>query len=201
MAKVDDKQIGVARIYCRSALELAEEAGPGVADRVKDELDELAKLMQSDAGFADFITSPLIDPEARAASLDKLFRNQLSDVLLDTLQVMNQKGRLEVLPTFVELYKQEHQSLRGKVDVYVTTSVPLKFKLRAKLKETLSKFLGKDPELIEEVDPAMIAGLIVRVDDLKYDASVRRQVAVLRAMLHDRASREIHLSHNAIDEK
>jgi len=198
MFRLDDKHIGVANVYCHAALRLAEEAGQ--ADELLGELVEIATLMQRDEAFADFVTSPLVDPEERAASLEKLFRGHTSDILVDTLQVMNHKGRLAVLPTLVELYRRAHQDLRGKVDVHVTTAVPLKLKLREKLKRTLAERLGKQSELTEEVDESLIGGIVVRVGDMKLDASVKRRIDDLRQIFHDRASHEIHLSRAVIQE-
>lgn len=195
--KVDDKHIGVARLYTLSLLGLAEKAGQ--ADDVRDELREIAGLLERDAPFADFVTSPLINPEARASSLDKLFRGRLSDVLLDTLQVMNEKGRLAVLPTMAELYRLEHQSLRGRVDVHVKTPVPLKIKLREKLKRALAELLGKEADLTVEVDDGLIGGMILKVGDLKIDASARSRIEGLRHALHDRVRRELDLSRKAIE--
>ncbi len=198
MSTLEDKHIGVARVYCRSVLALAEEAGQ--TDELLSELGEIAGLMERDATFADFLRSPLIDPDERAASLEKLFRGRASDTLVDTIQVMNKKGRLEILPTLVELFRREHQDLRGKVDVHVTTAVPLKFKLREKLKQALAEWLGKQAEITEAVDESLIGGIVVRVGDMKLDASVKHRVDDLRQVFHDRASREIHLSRAVIED-
>lgn len=198
MFRLDDNHIGVAGVYCHAALRLAEEMGQ--ADDLLVELVEIVSLMQRDEAFADFITSPLIDFEERAASLEKLFRGRTSDILVDTLQVMNKKGRLEILPTFAELYRRAHQDLRGKVDVHVTTAVPLKGNLREKLKRVLAGHLGKESELTEVVDESLIGGIIVRVGDMKLDASVASRIDDLRQIFHDRASHEIHLSRAVIQE-
>ena len=57
MPKVDDKHIGVARVYSRSLLALAEKKG--VADDVLEELGEIARHVDGDPRFASFISSPL----------------------------------------------------------------------------------------------------------------------------------------------
>ena len=190
MSKVNDKHRSVARVYSRSILELAE--AQGRSSELLDELGEIVALMDRDASFAAFVESPLIDTGERSKSLERLFRGKTSDLLVDALQVLNRKGRLEILPTLYETYRKDHQDHVGRVDVRVLTAVPLADELRARLRDELSRVLGKDANLIESVDPSILGGLVLRVGDKKVDASVGRQIRDLRHLVHQRASHQIH---------
>ena len=192
MPKVDDKQIGVARVYCRALLDLAEKQGK--ADDVLGELGELAKLAESDERFAEFIESPLVDPDDRSKAIEKMFRGRAADVLTDTLQVMNRKGRLAILPTMAELYYEEYEALRGRVDVHVTSAVELTDALRDRLTKTVAQSSGREVVLHEHVDESLIGGIVVRIGDQKYDGSVRHQIGHLREVFHERARQHIYQS-------
>lgn len=190
MPKVDDKQIGAARIYCRALLGLAEKNG--VADDVRAELGEIAKLVAESPRFAHFIASPLVDPHDRERTIEKIFRGRASDLLVDALQVMNRKGRLALVPTLAEVYREEHEALRGRIEVRVISAVALTGEARERLRQTLARSTGRQVALVETVDAALIGGMIVRVGDQKYDASVRHKIRTLRGLFDERARQHIY---------
>jgi F0F1-type ATP synthase delta subunit len=90
MDNIND-QLAITSVYAKALYALAMDADK-VAD-VRAELDELAKLVDADAEFAHFLSSAAVDIERRADSLEKIFRGKLSDLTLNTLQVMNRHGR------------------------------------------------------------------------------------------------------------
>jgi F-type H+-transporting ATPase subunit delta len=189
MASVDDRHFAVARLYAKAMLEVAEEQG--AAESLQEELEGLAAYLEGDADFADFLTSPLIDRRRRRDSLERLLRGHASDLLVDSLQVINAKGRLELFPTLVEAYRRELLALRGYVDVHVTTAVGLSDALRQRLRAAADKFTGRKARLVETVDPQILGGLVVRVENEKFDASIARALARLTTALDAHATREI----------
>jgi F-type H+-transporting ATPase subunit delta len=192
MPKLDDRHIGVARIYSRALLELAEKQS--VADVVLAELGEIAGLVERDERFAGFIASPLVDPDDRERFLEKVFRGRAADVLVDALQVMNRKGRLALLPTLAAVYHEDHEALRGRVEARVVSAVKLTEAASERLRRTLARSTGLTVDLVESVDPGLLGGLVVRVGDRKYDGSVLHKVRVLRAIFDERAKQHIYQS-------
>ncbi len=192
MSKADDKQMAVAQVYSRAMHDLAESKGEAAG--LLDELRELVGYIEQNPKFAAFVNSPMIDAEDRAQALERVFRGKASDLLVDSLQIINRKGRLTLLPAITEAYHLRHQEHLGRVDVRVTTAVPLGESLRGRLVSALSGHSGKQPVLIEEVDESLIGGIVLRVDDEKIDASVVHEIDRLHRALRDRAVHEIHRS-------
>jgi F-type H+-transporting ATPase subunit delta len=190
MASVDERNLGLGRLYARAILDLAEEQGQ--ADELLEELTGLAGYLEDHPELEVFFASPLVEEDARAATIEKVFRRRASDLLADALQVINRKGRLGALRAIAEAYRQELRDRRGMVDVTVRTAVPLSEALRARLSESLAGFTGKKPTLIEKVDPAVIGGMVVEVAGTKIDTSVASRLKDLGAALERRASEEIH---------
>lgn len=189
MTKVNDKEFAIARVYSRALLSLAEEQAQ--ADEVLEELRWLDEYVNTDESFGHFVSSPMIDEDARAQSLEKMFRGRLSDVMVDALQVINRKGRMALLPTIAEAYRQDHRDLRGRVDVHVTTAMPLDAGVRQRLTDAAAGYSGQKPILHEVVDPSLIGGIVLRIGDEKVDASVKNEVNRYQKMLLDLAAREI----------
>lgn len=190
MASVDDRNLGLGRLYAKAILDLAEEQGQ--AGELLDELTDLARYLESHPELEGVFGSPLIEAEARAGTIEKIFRGRASDLLVDALHVVNNKGRLGYLRAIAEAYRRELRDRRGMVDVNVRTAVPLTESLRAGLTDSLARFTGRTPALIEKVDPSVIGGLVVQVSGTKIDTSVASRLRDLGAALERRASEEIH---------
>ncbi|NJL30077.1 MAG: ATP synthase F1 subunit delta [Thermoanaerobaculia bacterium] len=194
MARLNEKEVAVARVYSRSMLDLATERGE--EESLLEELSGLRSYVESDSAIEHFFTSPLIDEAERRTKLEKLLRGHASDLLADSLQVLNQHGRLGILPTIVETYRLEYQERHGHVDVRVSSAVPLADDVRDQLRQTVARLVGREPDLVEEIDPSLIGGMVVRVGDRKIDASVAKDLRELRARLEERAVEEV-LRHRA----
>lgn len=188
--KPSEQEIAIARVYAQAALSLAE--AQGEADEILAELAGLSDLMDQNRGFEDFLISPLVDTGERRASLDRMGRGNMNEILLDTLQVMNNKGRSGLARALVEAYAQEYEALRGQVRVRVQTAVPLTEALRRHLQEAVSSYTGKTAKLEERVEPLLLGGLVVQVADRRIDTSVVKEIRGLEQRLLERASHEIH---------
>ena len=178
----------MARIYARSAFALADQQG--AAESLQDELEELVKQLDKEPALENFLTSPLVEIGERQQMLDRLFAGQMSEILLDTLQVMNRKGRSGLVRALAEAYRQEFEERTGRVTVTVRTAVALSESLRQQLLEATSRFTGREASLMETVDESLIGGMILLVGDQKIDSSVAKELRQLEAQFLDRASME-----------
>jgi F-type H+-transporting ATPase subunit delta len=192
MANVDDRDLQVGRLYAEAMLALAEKNGQ--ADALLEELRELVAFLDQNPKVEHFLSSPMVDEEARTRVIESLFRGKASDLLADSLQVINRKERLGSLRAIAEAYRIAYRELRGLMDVHVRTAVPLSDALRKRLTDTLAASTRRQPTLIEKVDPSMIGGLVIEIEGRKFDASVASRLKDLSAALLTRAAREIHRS-------
>ena len=190
MANVDDRDREVGRLYAEAILALAESKGQ--ADALLDELGELVDFLGQNPKVEHFLSSPMVDEEARSRVIESLFRGKASDLLADALQVINRKGRLGSLRSIAQSYRTALRDLRGWMDVHVRTAVPLTDALRKRLLDTLAASTHRQPALFEKVVPSMIGGLVIEIEGRKFDASVASRLQDLSAALLSRAARELH---------
>ncbi len=186
--KPNEQEVAVARIYARSAFALA--AAQGATESLQDELEELVKQLDREPALESFLSSPLVEVGERQQMLDRLFKGRMSEILLDTLQVMNRKRRSGLVRALAEAYRQELEDRTGRVTVSVRTAVPLTEALRQQLLEATARFTGRRATLTETVDESLIGGLILRVGDRKVDSSVARELRQLETQFLNRASQE-----------
>jgi F-type H+-transporting ATPase subunit delta len=190
MPSVSDKEITIARVYSGAMLRLAE--AKGEADAFLDELDELVALLDAHEDLDGFLASPMIDPDVRKVSIEKLFRGKASDLLVDALQILNDKERLDLIRAVAQTYRLDHAEMRGWVDASVRTAVPLSDALRAQLEEVVGRRTGMKGRLVEAVDESLLGGVVVQIGDEKLDASITSKLQRLGEALSERGSREIH---------
>lgn len=193
---VSDQELAISRVYADSILELAQKQGD--VDILQHELDELARHAEADSEFGAFLQSPTIDVDQRRLAIDKLFRGKCTDLLVDSLQVMNRKGRLSLVPALALSYRQVREELQGRVQVQVRSAMPLSDAHREALKAVVREQSGKEPDLVETLDAGILGGLIVQVGDKKLDSSVIRKLETLTSRLLERASKEIQGDHNYV---
>ena len=188
-AALDPQHLAVAGVYAEALLALA--AAEGREDVLLEELDGMVDLLDRQSDLERFLGSPLADPQQQGALLEKALRGRASDILVDTLQVMRRKGRLQLVRAVAATYRAQWLRLKGRVEVSVTTAVPLTAELRQALLEAANRATGKTAQILERVDPALLGGMVVRVGDQKLDRSVATEVARLGAALMARASSEL----------
>lgn len=187
-ATIDSRELAVARVYAFALLGLAEERG--LADELAAELEALAEEVSSDRALAGFLESPLVGDAERRAVLEKACRGRLQDLAVDTLQVMNRKGRLALVPALAVAYRRELDRRRGRVDVDVASAVPLSPSLRERLHAALARVTGRQPVLRERVDADLVGGLRLAIGDRRIDGSIAAQLRRLDTRLLERAPRD-----------
>jgi F-type H+-transporting ATPase subunit delta len=189
MATVDERSLGVARLYARSMLDVALEQG--TAADLGDELDAVVTGAERDEEFASFLMSPVLERDKRRRSLETMLRGRASDLLVDSLQVINRKGRMAILSQIVSEYHEAHRETLGQIEIRITSAVRLTDEQREDIRQRTKERTGKDTFLIEQVDPSLLGGLVVQVGDQKVDMSVRRDLQLLSSRFARRLSAEV----------
>lgn len=187
MAKEFVPGMDVADVYAAALFDLAREAN--TVDDVFGELTSLVELVESDPQIAAFFQSGAVDDDDRAQSLEKIFRGRLSDIVLNTLQVMNAHGRLGLLHPLRRSFQLRIEDARGQIEVVATSAIELDSTQRAEIERVAEQLSGKQPLVQYVVDPDVLGGLVLQVGDYRYDNSLRRHLHVARMQLLERSSR------------
>lgn len=190
MPSVSDPDFAVARVYSAAMLQLAESQGE--VDVLLEELRDFAARIDENAELRAFLSSPTVDMDVRRRTLETMLRGRYSDLLVDSLQVLNRKGRLGLIPSVAEAYALARDEFHGRVQVQVRTAAFLSVELRERIKDVVGRYTGKEADLVETVDESLIGGLVVQIGDQKFDTSVATRLKRLGGALRDRASQEIH---------
>jgi len=180
----------IAEVYAQSLLELATEQGKTA--EIDQEFAEFGAYLKIDPDFKTFITSRMIDEESRCQALDRIFQGGMSDLLLNTLQVINEKGRAELIGEVQRQYHLLYMKQEGVIDVQVTTATSMNDMLKNRVQLMMASHTGKKINLIEQVDAGVLGGLVLRVGDEQIDMSVAHQLERFHQTLVEHARQHIH---------
>ncbi len=189
MAGGSEKQGTIAAAWAEALIELA--AQDGREDAVLDELVTLVELYDADPELESILASPLTGGEIKRALLEKALRGRASDLLVDALQVMRRKGRLDMVRAIAVAYRVAWLRRKKRVEVRVTSAVPLSESLREELVRVAARRTAREPMLVERVDPELLGGLVVSIEDQKFDGSVATELTRIESSLLERGSREL----------
>ena len=169
----------IAKRYARALLEVALDKNDKNADpdTIERELSEIGALLESHPALANALSTPAIAAETRVAVLKEVISGQsLADATVNLLRLLTLRERMPVFGLIVEHYRKlllEHKRIQpGEV----TSAHPLNGRQQKRLSDGLGEALGKTMELTFSNDPKLVGGLVVRVGNRIYDASVIRQL-------------------------
>lgn len=172
--------IRVASRYAKSLLELAQEQK--VLDAVHTDMELFAEVCGKNRELVSLLRSPIVRGDKKRQILDKAFSgiNALTKLFMD---MVVKKGREPFLPLISKEFNRMYNELHNVATAVVTTATQLDAKVLADIRQVLESKTGKKIEMSTKVDPALIGGFVVRMDDKLYDASIVNQLKKIKKEL------------------
>jgi F-type H+-transporting ATPase subunit delta len=169
-----------ARRYAEAAFQVAER--DGTFETWRSELDA-AVSVAGDERALRVLANPAIPEERRAEALTALIGGQVSQPVLNPIQMLLRRGRIEELPRVAAEFRRLDDARQGITHATVTSAAPLTSDEVTALTERLEQSTGGRITLHVEVDASLLGGLIVRLGDRMIDGSVRGRLERLRTRL------------------
>jgi len=170
---------GSARRYAQAIFELSEKK---LIDDRQAELEKVTRLGQ-DADIIAYLDNPKINVADKVSLLhDGL--GEVTETVLKLIYLLISKGRVGMLPDIADEYRRLVDEYNGIERAEITTAVPIDDAGRLKLSEKLSDITGKKVIIeSENVNPDIIAGIIVKVAGKLIDGSTRGRLKELKKEL------------------
>lgn len=172
---------GVAKRYAQALYELAVEKNQ--LESLEKELLQIASVLETSEDLSKILYNPRVDAQEKIAFLEQLFKGQLSELTANFLGVVVEKSREMYLISMINEYVRLADEARNIAKATVYSAFKLNNKVLAQLKDKLAKITCKDTVLETVVQPELIGGIVVRIGDKVYDASVKNNLGRLRDQL------------------
>ena len=174
------KRDSAARRYAEAAFQVADRDGTVALWR--REL-EAAEMIVGQAVIGRTLANPAISLETRAAAIETTFGPVASRPVINLIQLMLRRGRIEDLPHVAAEFRRLDNAQKGITIAKATSAAPLSAAELKALTSRLEAFTGGTIELDVDVDPTLLGGLVVQVGDRLIDGSVRGRLERLRTQL------------------
>jgi F-type H+-transporting ATPase subunit delta len=187
-ADVDAEKI--AEVYAEAYLNAVTGQGGSIDDAVA-EFASLVDVLKSQPQFESVLASAMIATEEKIALLKKAIASAASPLFWNFLQIVAKRNRLDLLLPIFSQAQMLLDKRRKRIPVTITTATEVDSQLFATLSDKLRGILGGEPMIRSVIDPEVIGGLVVRVGDTVYDASVSTQLQNVCRQMIERSAQEI----------
>lgn len=145
-------------------------------DAFKDELTLLNDVFIREEKLLDILGHPRINKEEKKDMVDKIFQGSLSQEVFNFMYILIDKRResniLEIKKEYDKLYNEQKNIIK----VVARTAVPMEDEAKIKLSKVLGEKLEKTIELSNQVDPSIMGGVVLRIEDKLIDGSLKGQL-------------------------
>lgn len=168
----------LAKRYASALFSLAEENG--ALDAVATDLEATLKLLQESDDLRKMIASPLISKDEQTkAMLEVLKASGAHDLVQNFFGVVAQKRRLFASESIIHTFLELVSAYRGIKTAQVVSAKKLTATQLKNLEETFHQSLNATVNIIQEVDPSLIGGMIVKFGSRMVDSSVKTKLSKL----------------------
>jgi len=174
----------VAKRYAQAAYEAAiENGGNDVLASMVSGVEAFNAMQAESVDLQRLVANPAFKTEREGVVKALIEAAKLSKEASNLVRVLGANDRLDVLDDIVvELGRLRDEALSIE-RANVRSAVALDEAQQNALRDALGVRFGKKIELTVEVDADLIGGLVCEVGDVTFDASLRRQLEVVKEQL------------------
>jgi F-type H+-transporting ATPase subunit delta len=167
----------VAEVYARALFEAAREAD--VLDEVHEQLGQFADALNESQDLMRFFFSPYFSSEEKKDALARALTD--ADVRFQNfLEALIERHRMPVIFRIRGQFEQLWEDERSLLPVVLTSAVDLEEGTVRHIGEQVGKQTGRTVQLSSHVDPDILGGIVLRVGNFVFDASIRNRLEQLR---------------------
>jgi F-type H+-transporting ATPase subunit delta len=153
----------------------------GLIAEIGAQLQQHQALLQEHTHLQSILENPSVAIQVKTGIMTTIAeRTQPAPLLRNFLLLLMHKGRLQQLDAICMHYERMASDELHHVVAQVTTAVEMDAPQRQAVTQKIAAATQKEVQLETHVDPALIGGLVVRVNNVILDGSVRGQLARMR---------------------
>jgi F-type H+-transporting ATPase subunit delta len=176
---MNQSKIGVR--YAKALFELAKEKK--VLAETRKDMDFIKAVSEEVEGFRFLVESPVIDTKKKLEIFAAMFKGNISKLSQSFLDLVIKNKRetyiADITRNFVDFVRKD----QGVKSASFATAVEIDNKLLEEVKQITESYFKTRIELTSDVNPDLIGGFILRVDDKQFDSSVSSKLNKIKAQL------------------
>ncbi len=171
----------IARNYAQALFELGERTDE--TERFADLIAGLATAMVQEPAVRVALESPRVPKPKKQEILANALYDYAPEPFIRFLKAVVKRGRQGMLPAISQEYLELVDEKFNRVHAGITLAREPDKKLQEAVRTKLSEVIGKEVIPHFRADPAILGGLILRLNDRIIDGSLRRKMVNLKRQL------------------
>lgn len=160
----------VAKRYAVALFQLAKEQN--VIDKIENELLVVKEVFTTNRELIDVLNHPKVKSDEKKSLVKEAFAS-LSQQVVNTLLLLVDRHRVDVVEELVNQFVQSANEARGTEDAIVYSVRPLTDNELSSLSASFAKKIGKTSLRLQNVvDSKLLGGVKLRIGNRIYDGSV-----------------------------
>jgi len=169
-----------AKRYAKALFEWSSKDMEGVQKDMQLILD----TFKAHSELNDVLKNPLVKTSKKKAIVQQIFNNHVTDYTKKLIELLAQNDRLSLLKDIAVSFDELYKKSKGIKEANVVSAVPLTDELKNSILQKIKTLTGSNHiKLTNTVDPKLIGGFVLNMDDLRYDASVSGKLAKIKSKL------------------
>lgn len=175
----------LATRYAKSLLDLAVEQNKLAATLTDMQL--LDAICNQSREFTNVLRSPVIQADKKHAIIDAVLTGRLTtDLTKAFIALLINKGRESNLPEIATAFMEQYRVMNNIRTVKLTTAYPVSDVVRDAIKAKVARSINNSAiEMKTAVNPDLIGGFVLEMEDKMFDASIRRDLNDIRSQFLD----------------
>ena len=156
----------------------------GTAKAVYEEMKNVISSFQNNPRLAKVLANPFVGNKEKSDLLKAAAGDKIEDSFLGFIKLILENRREEFALQMALAYRDIYRKANRISQVRITTAVKLPEAEMEKLRNMVSdSFKQTELEFSEFINPEIIGGFIIDVDDSRMDASINNEIEQLRLAL------------------
>lgn len=172
----------IPRRYAKALYKFAKEHGSTLA--VYDEMKEVISAFEKNPELQKTLANPFVSNDDKAALLKAAAGAKVENDYLGFIKMLLEMRRENFMYLIALAYRDLYRKENKISQVRITTAVALPDVEMQKLRSMVEKaFPGRKLEYADGINPDLIGGFVIDVDDARMDASISNEIEQLRLTL------------------
>jgi F-type H+-transporting ATPase subunit delta len=169
----------VAFRYAKALLQLAVEKK--VLDKVHADMLLFDQVWDANKALLHALESPAIKHDKKLAVLQEIFQDKVHVLTMSFVKMVTKKRREDLLPAITKLFLEQHDHHKGIKQATISTTFQLSEELCLQFIKLVQQIAPCNQVVLKQhIDPTLIGGYVLQVDDKRIDQSLRNKLLTLK---------------------
>ncbi len=178
------KDVLAATRYAQALFEIARSLHQD--EEIEAELESFSAALKAATQIEKFFNSPHLSSEQKRKFLQKIYQersHEIYGVLLNFFTLLMEKQRFHLIHEIAVTFRRIADEAQGQGVAEIRSVVELDADTQARLVSKLEKLAGYKITVKKEIDPSLIAGVVIRVKNKVIDGSIKHRLDHLKKEL------------------